>query len=400
MRTGLSPATGPRDERLDFFRGITMLIIFIAHVPGNSWNGFIPARFGFSSGAELFVFCSGLASAIAFGGTFGRHGMSIGTARIAYRMWQVYWAQICLVVALIGLAAISDALFGLNALHAQFGPLLTAPAQAILGLVTLTWQPDYLDILPVYFALLALVPIMIWLRRLDVRLPFALTLMLYAAAWSAGFNFSGNPWTGAGWFFNPFAWQAIFFIGFFVGMRWLPVPRLGDPILIAACLVFIVASVPVSFWPILERWPEAQAVHDALLGAHEKTNLHPLRIFHFLALAYVVVSFVNPWRQTLTAGLGARLVLIGQQSLATFLASIVLARLGASVAQFAGQSEIVTAEINLAGFASLYAVAVAARWFKRSPWKAPAQATQPEHHPRHVSLGHTCPTCALMRSAN
>jgi hypothetical protein len=31
-----------RDERLDFFRGITMFIIFIAHMPGNSWNGFIP----------------------------------------------------------------------------------------------------------------------------------------------------------------------------------------------------------------------------------------------------------------------------------------------------------------------------------------------------------------------
>ncbi|MFZ8258145.1 OpgC domain-containing protein, partial [Staphylococcus aureus] len=75
-----------RDERLDFFRGITMFIIFIAHMPGNSWNGFIPARFGFSSGAELFVFCSGVASAIAFGGTFTRHGLLIGTARICYRI--------------------------------------------------------------------------------------------------------------------------------------------------------------------------------------------------------------------------------------------------------------------------------------------------------------------------
>ena len=56
-----------RDLRLDLVRGVVMLIIFIAHVPGNSWEQFIPARFGFSSAAEVFVFCSGYATALAFG---------------------------------------------------------------------------------------------------------------------------------------------------------------------------------------------------------------------------------------------------------------------------------------------------------------------------------------------
>jgi hypothetical protein len=67
-----TPAKRPRDERLDLFRGLTMLIIFVAHLPENSWNAWIPARFGFSSGAELFVFCSGIASALAFGSGSGR----------------------------------------------------------------------------------------------------------------------------------------------------------------------------------------------------------------------------------------------------------------------------------------------------------------------------------------
>ena len=35
-----------RDPRLDFFRGIAMLIIFVAHVPSNLWTLYIPARFG------------------------------------------------------------------------------------------------------------------------------------------------------------------------------------------------------------------------------------------------------------------------------------------------------------------------------------------------------------------
>ena len=37
-----------RDLRLDFFRGLAMFIILLAHTPGNSWTLWIPARFGFS----------------------------------------------------------------------------------------------------------------------------------------------------------------------------------------------------------------------------------------------------------------------------------------------------------------------------------------------------------------
>ena len=74
----------PRDPRLDFYRGIAMFIILCAHIPGNRWTGWIPARFGFSDATEIFVFCSGMASAIAFGGSFARHGWWLGTARVAY----------------------------------------------------------------------------------------------------------------------------------------------------------------------------------------------------------------------------------------------------------------------------------------------------------------------------
>nr|WP_256467358.1 OpgC domain-containing protein [Bradyrhizobium sp. 139] len=399
VRPGPTPARA-RDERLDFFRGITMFIIFIAHMPGNSWNGFIPARFGFSSGAELFVFCSGLASAIAFGGTFARHGMSIGTARIIHRIWQVYWAELCLVLALITLAAASDAIFGLDILRAQFGPLLTEPGRALLGIVTLTWQPDLLDILPMYIAILAMVPVMIGARRLHPLAPFVISLSLYAAVWSAGLNLPGNPWTGSGWFLNPFAWQALFFIGFAIRMKWLPVPRLAAPKLMLACAIFVAASVPLSFWVILERWPELNGVRDLFFGPQEKTDLHPLRIAHFLALAYLVVSLIEPWRAKLGQGAGRVISQIGQQSLATFLASVVLARFGATLAELAGGSEIAVAAINIAAFAALYAVARTVRWFMQSPWKATTQAPVSLQRALEVPFHVDCPTCMLMRSAN
>ena len=55
-----------RDPRVDFFRGAAFIIILIAHIPSNWVAQWIPARFGFSDATEIFVFCSGMASAIAF----------------------------------------------------------------------------------------------------------------------------------------------------------------------------------------------------------------------------------------------------------------------------------------------------------------------------------------------
>lgn len=381
-------AKRPRDERLDVFRGLTMLIIFVAHLPQNSWNAWIPARFGFSSGAELFVFCSGIASALAFGSVFTRRGLWLGTARIAYRIWQVYWAQIGLVLALIALAAALDRLFGLTELAQQFPPLLTDPAGALLGIATLTWQPDYLDILPMYLVILALVPVMMLGRRLHPALPFLAAALLYAAVWTTGISLPGNPWNGSGWFLNPFAWQLIFFIGFFIGMKWLPVPRLGDRRLMLAAALFLLVSVPLSFWGILEHWPLAQAARDLLLPASEKTDLHILRVLHFLALAYLMLSLIEPWRDRLDRGAGHLLVLIGRQSLAAFLASAVLARLLGAVADMAGRSEPVTALLNLIGFALILATAVVVGWFKRAPWAGPDRkpAAERQEQPAPAAL--------------
>lgn len=398
QQQGSQTAKRPRDERLDFFRGLTMLIIFVAHVPDNSWNAFIPARFGFSSGAELFVFCSGIASALAFGSVFVRRGLALGTARIAYRIWQVYWAQLGVVLALIALAALLDRSFGLAEVAKQFAPLLSDAEMALLGLATLTWQPDYLDILPMYLVILALVPVMMALRRVHSALPFLLAGLLYGLVWSAGLNLLGNPWNGAGWFLNPFAWQLIFFIGFFIAMKWLPVPQLGDWRLMIGAAIFLVLSVPLSFWGIVEHWPAAQALRDLILPDAEKSNLHVLRILHFLALAYLVLSLIEPWRRQLDQGPGHLLILIGRQSLAAFLASVVLARLLGTVADMAGRGELVVALLNLIGFALILGVAVVVGWFKSAPWSKPVAESHSRQQPNPASAAIALP--ARVRKAS
>ena len=109
-----------RDARIDLARGLTMLIIFVAHVPGNLWAEFIPARMGFSSGAEAFVLCSGLACGIAFGGTFRRDGWVAGTRRIGKRVWQLWLAQVLTFAGFAALMLSIDAWLGGSTYSARY----------------------------------------------------------------------------------------------------------------------------------------------------------------------------------------------------------------------------------------------------------------------------------------
>ena len=366
----------PRDERLDLFRGITMLIIFVAHMPGNSWNNYIPARFGFSSGTELFVFCSGIASSLAFGSVFVKRGMWLGSVRIAHRIWQVYWAHIGLVVTIIATIAFLDSRFDLKLVSEQFAPLLTDPARALMSLVTLTWLPDYLDILPMYIVILSLVPVMMGLRQIHPALPFLLCALLYTFVWTSNLNLPGNPWTGEGWFLNPFAWQLVFFTGFAFGMKWLSAPKFRLPSLVMASAAILILAIPLSFDLLVDSSPTLQHIHTWIFASTEKSNLHILRFIHFLALAYIVLGIIEPYRTKLDTGVGHLLIVIGRQSLGTFLTSLVLARIGAVVADAAGHGAGITALINLSAFTLLFITAVTLTWIKSAPWSKRATNTQ------------------------
>ncbi|MCI5084765.1 MAG: OpgC domain-containing protein, partial [Rhodovulum sp.] len=180
-----APAKAPRDPRLDFFRGIAMYIILIAHIPGNKWTLWIPARFGFSDATEIFVFCSGMASAIAFGGVFARAGWAMGALRILHRMWQVYWAHIGVFFTILLSMVLLNAtgLFEKDYIGSlNLYPFVNQTAENLLGLMTLTYVPNYFDILPMYLVILGMIPFAMALARIHPALVIAssITLWLYA----------------------------------------------------------------------------------------------------------------------------------------------------------------------------------------------------------------------------
>jgi hypothetical protein len=77
MRTaGSSPTASPaRDLRLDFFRGVALICIFIDHIPENYLNYFTLSAVGFSDAAEVFIFISGYTAALVYGRAMTQRGV-------------------------------------------------------------------------------------------------------------------------------------------------------------------------------------------------------------------------------------------------------------------------------------------------------------------------------------
>ena len=396
MATGSRGAgrAGHRDLRLDTFRGIAMFIILVAHIPGNAWTGWIPARFGFSDATEIFVFCSGMASALAFGGVFVRQGWRMGTARVGFRVWQVYWAHIGLfffvamsMAALNGLETDRNYIASLNLTH-----FFNRPAQQLPGLFTLTYVPNYFDILPMYLVVLALMPLMLALAGVSVWVAAVFSLAVWTGAQAGWLWMPAEPWSEREWFFNPFGWQLLFYTGFAFMRGWIPVPPVSWWLIVAA-LAYLLLTAPVGSWKVFgwingvapdvgewirPIWTEIREFQKGTgFNLRGKTDFGVFRYLHFLSLAYLawVAAGKGGARLLRLAGLSgcswlfAAVIKVGQQSLAVFVFSMALARLLGFALDELGRNGVTWALVNLFGFGLITLCAYTTAWFKAQPWK-------------------------------
>ncbi|MGJ5618455.1 OpgC family protein [Sulfitobacter sp. MF3-043] len=394
-----------RDLRLDFFRGIAMFIILMAHTPGNFLTSWIPARWGFSDATEIFVFCSGMASAIAFGSAYDRMGWRLGSARVGFRVWQVYWAHIGLFVAVAALLAAIDFYGGYDKNYIgslNLWKFFEDPAVPLVGLVTLTYVPNYFDILPMYMVVLILMPVIMALSRVHLGLVAAFVIIIWLLAQDALLQRLGlghlhlalpaEPWSDRTWFFNPFGWQLVFFTGFAFMRGWLPKPPVTN-VLIALAAFVVIANIPLSnigVRAIARDWffvtETGNPVIDARLamkGLIDKSDFGLFRYLHFLSLAYLAWVIAGDKGANLLArgtgalasawgGLVAIILKVGQQSLAVFVVSMFTARVMGFVMDLTGREVRTVLLVNLGGAAILVATAYGAGWFKSHPWRKKA----------------------------
>ncbi len=378
-----------RDVRLDFFRGLGMFIILIAHITNNPWTLYIPARFGFSDATEMFIFCSGMASAIAFGSVFARAGFAHGCFRVVHRIWQVYWVHIgaffCTLVAMLLLNKSGyvprDEVGALN-----LYPFLKSSGANVIGLFTLTYVPNYFDILPMYIVILALLPFVVGLARIHPAIALGACFAIWIAANFYHLNipaelcFSNN--SKRQWYFNPFAWQLVFFTGFALMSGWIPAPPVRKELVILAAAILLI-SLPFSYYIIIAKFEFVRGWRTDWKILIDKTNFGFLRYIHFLALAYLAWVAVGKNGERLERSQLMRTITgifakVGQQSLAVFASSVVLARvLGAALFAFGGSAWAALC-VNVIGFLLIYGIAILTTFAKGEPWKRASKAADPE----------------------
>ncbi len=373
-----APGRATRDPRLDFFRGLGMFIILYAHIPGSEFVNWIPARFGFSDATEIFVCCSGFASSFAFGRTFIKAGWRIGATRILYRVWQVYWAHVGVFIVSVASLAWLDGKLGTKVVSEELNlePFLANPGPDLGHFLTLTYVPNFFDILPMYLVILAMVPLMMALAGKSFRAMVAFSLILWLATNFHLTDLPAEPWSDRPWFFNPFGWQLVFFTGFSFGMGWLPAPP-RDGRLIALSILILAAAMPFScHWGFecYALWgasPWSAEIHEALLPALiDKTHFGVLRYVHFLALAYLAFLLAGEGGRALRGWFVEAMMRVGQKTLAVFLSGLLIAQWLGVVLTVIGHGPLMQIAVNLGGSFALYGVAVTVDYFKNAGKRA------------------------------
>ncbi|MBD8235089.1 MULTISPECIES: OpgC domain-containing protein [Pseudomonas] len=346
-----------RDPRIDFFRGLALIFIFWDHVPHNPLGQITLRNIGFSDAAEVFVFLAGYASVLAYGKVLQREGYWMAGLKILRRTWVLYVVHIFLLAMLMGIVFFANSHVETRDLVEEMGltHFVTHPQQALTDELLLRFKPNLMDPLPLYIVLLAGLSLVLPLLLRQTWLVVGASMTVYLLAPWMGWNLRAIA--DGVWYFNPVTWQLLFVLGGAAAIhasRPRPLQNQAlsrQPLFLAAAAYVLAAGVITLSW----RWPE---IHDAWMPSAlsdwlypiSKTDLSPVRLLHFLALAYVTAKLLpgRGWTQNWLAQQTCRM---GRYSLEVFCLGVLLAPLADMVNAMAGDAFAMQILTALAGTA-------------------------------------------------
>lgn len=352
-------------NEIDFWRGFALVTIFVNHIPGIFFERITFRNVAISDSAELFVFLAGFALRKLVDGPAKPLSARYLILRLEGRAFTVYLAQLVIaqlaVALLAGASLLLDAPFLLDWNNAS--AIFTDPVRANLGLVALTFQLGYFDILPLYVALMLASPLIALCYRHARPALLPASLAIWAYALTFGVNFPTWPTEGS-WFFDPLAWQLVFVLGFLLAgedglgglarrhRKWLW--RLALPLVLLGAV-----AAKTDFDPSPIALPEPK-----LFFVFDKTFLSPARLLSNLAIVAVFAGAFGAIAGALPRIAGF-LSLLGRNSLQVFCAGSLLSLAG-QIFRFAYGGDVVSdAFIVMFGILTMGAAAWASEWRDR-----------------------------------
>src|SRR5271156_505563 len=311
-----------RDLRLDFFRGLGLWMIFLDHIPDDVVGWLTLRNYGFSDAAEFFVFISGYLAGYIYGPIIQAGNFLAATKRLLVRAWHLYIAHILLFLVFTAQIARAARKFDNPMYKDEFNVanFLAHPDELIWQGVPLGNKPGDLDVLPLFVVLVLASPLVLWGLVRRPNLTLLGSAILYVLARWFDWNLASYP-PGTTWYFNPFAWQLMFFFGAWCGMGgaakiWFLIKSRAALLISIAWILF--AFLIVMTWhsayleSLVPKWM-IKAIYPI-----DKTDLDMLRFTHFLALALVVARFFPRKAEILGSKWLRPMVLCGQHSLPLF----------------------------------------------------------------------------------
>jgi hypothetical protein len=313
-----------RDVRLDLCRGVALWFAFLNHVPGNIGSWLTSRHYGFSDSAEVFMFVSGATCALAYGRVRRRDGWFAVVGHTLRRSWEIYIAYLVLIIAYVVIIYLAgDAQFA-DATHIGF--LLDNPGAALTHAAILQYRPVNTDALPNFIVYHLLFVPLLWSLFKSPNVTLGASLSLYLSVQVYGWNLP--QWPINDWYFNPFAWQVLVVLGAWWVMGggeklW---SLLMSRIVTCSAAVFLLFSLVVTLsWHIPPLEFVISPLLVKLIYPIDKSDLNPLRLLHFLAIAVLVARFVQrDWKGSMTPLLRGA-VRCGENSLEIYCLGVLLA---------------------------------------------------------------------------
>lgn len=362
---------------IDFWRGYALISIFVNHIPGNFFERFTYRNLTLSDSAELFVFLAGWAMRLSI----ENPRKPLSTSAVVYKLWgrafTIYVAQTFITeVAIFILAAASvalDAPFLLD--WHNVGAIFHQPVEAHIGLVALTYQLGYFNILPLYVVLMVAAPAVAILYRAVPAAVLPLSIGLYVLTQVLGWNIPSWPVEGT-WFFSPSAWQLIYVLGFLLAGKTTDIGlfarrhKLATRVVAVPVLVVGLAFASLRYFPDLFQLPASP-----YLRLFDKTFLSLDRLFSVLAIIAVGGGLFDPINRWLPA-CGRFLSMLGRNGLHVFCAGSLLSLCGQIIRYSYGGLVVTDVVLFIVGVSLMALVAWIVEWRTRTKVEA-ARAPAP-----------------------
>jgi len=320
------------DHRIDFFRGLSLIFIFINHIPGNFFSNFTSRTYALFDSAEVFMFLAGYSAALGYYGLVPQ-GLQAFARKALFRARTILGYHMVLVALLM--AAVSFMVSaGIKTDYEVFlDKIESEPLQVLIGVPTLAFQAPLLDILPMYIVVMLLAPFLVWLRAQSELALLAASGLMWMFA-SRFFPAIPTVTYDINWMFNPFCWQFLFAIGLAFGWRTrtsAPPVASGEArrVLDICCAIFVAFSACVLAAIAFESIDDTAANRlRAMYFSLNKQSLDLWRVVGLLASAYLAARLVSKsagWLRTKAARL---ICAAGSVSLPIFALTVVLSFAG------------------------------------------------------------------------